>query len=89
MLRFVKAHACGNDFIYVEKDDVRDVALAPLAREICDRHTGVGADGLIVYEPTSGGASMQLFNADGSRAAVSGNGVRALGALLYEGQWLR
>ena len=82
MLRFVKAHAYGNDFLYVEWDAVRDVALAPLAREICDRHTGVGADGLIVYEPTSGGASMQLFNADGSRAEVSGNGVRALGALL-------
>ena len=58
------------------------VALDALAREMCDRHTGIGADGLIVYEPTADGASMRLFNADGSRAEVSGNGVRGLAALL-------
>jgi len=52
------------------------------ARELCDRHTGIGADGLIVYEPTGDGASMRLFNADGSRAEVSGNGLRGLAALL-------
>jgi diaminopimelate epimerase len=62
--------------------DISGIRLESFAKEICDRHTGVGADGLIVYEPTPGGASMQLFNADGSRAEVSGNGVRALGALL-------
>jgi diaminopimelate epimerase len=50
---------------------------------MCDRHTGIGADGLIVYEPTVAGATMQLFNADGSRAEVSGNGVRGLAALLW------
>ena len=49
---------------------------------MCDRHTGVGADGLIVYERTGQGASMRLFNADGGRAEVSGNGVRGLAALL-------
>ena len=49
---------------------------------MCDRHTGIGADGLIVYEPTPDGASMRLFNADGSHAEVSGNGVRGLAALL-------
>src|SRR4051812_29543231 len=81
-MRFTKAHAYGNDFLYVPKDAVRDVALDVLAREICHRHTGIGADGLIVYERTSGGASMRLFNADGSRAEVSGNGVRGLGALM-------
>ena len=53
-----------------------------LAREMCDRHTGIGADGLIVFERTDTGAAMRLFNADGSRAEVSGNGVRALAALL-------
>lgn len=79
---FAKAHAYGNDFLYVERDAVAGVALVPLARAICDRHTGVGADGLIVYDRTALGASMVLLNADGSRAEVSGNGVRALGALL-------
>jgi diaminopimelate epimerase len=81
-VRFVKAHAYGNDFLYVEKNAVPGVQLDRLARELCDRHTGIGADGLIVYGRTSDGATMHLFNADGSHAEVSGNGVRALGALL-------
>lgn len=83
--RFAKAHAYGNDFLYVHASDVHDAALDRLAREMCDRHTGIGADGLIVYEHTGATASMRLFNADGSRAEVSGNGVRALGALLLDG----
>jgi diaminopimelate epimerase len=81
-MQFTKAHGYGNDFLYVRKDAVSGVALDVFARALCDRHAGIGADGLIVYEPTPGGASMRLFNADGSRAEVSGNGVRALGALL-------
>jgi diaminopimelate epimerase len=81
-VRFAKAHAYGNDFLYVRKDGTSGADLPALARELCDRHTGVGADGLIVYEPTASGALMRLFNADGSRAEVSGNGVRGLGALL-------
>src|SRR5213078_804455 len=47
-----------------------------------ERHTGAGADGLIAYEAVDGGASMRLLNADGSRAEVSGNGVRGLAAIL-------
>jgi diaminopimelate epimerase len=81
-MRFTKAHAYGNDFIYVLTPDAGGAPLDILARELCDRHTGVGADGLIVYDPTPEGASMRLFNADGSRSEVSGNGVRGLGALL-------
>jgi diaminopimelate epimerase len=81
-MRFSKAHAYGNDFLYVRSADVAGRALDGLAREICDRHAGAGADGLIVWEPTPDGAAMRLFNADGSRSEVSGNGVRGLGALL-------
>src|SRR5438093_10244286 len=81
-MRFIKAHAYGNDFLYVERTSVPRVPLDRLACEICDRHTGIGADGLIVYAPAPGGASMQLFNADGSPSEVSGNGVRGLAALL-------
>jgi len=84
-MQFTKAHAYGNDFLYVLSQEVRGAAvetLGALARELCDRQTGIGADGLVVYDPTSEGASMRLFNADGSRAEVSGNGVRGLGALL-------
>ncbi|MGB7218236.1 MAG: diaminopimelate epimerase [Vicinamibacterales bacterium] len=81
-MRFLKAHAYGNDFLYVAKEAARGRSPEALARALCDRHTGIGADGLILYERAADGASMQLFNADGSRAEVSGNGVRALGALL-------
>ena len=82
MLRFAKAHAYGNDFLYVKAEDVAGARLDALAREMCDRHTGVGADGLIVYQPGREEVGMRLLNADGSRAEVSGNGVRALAALL-------
>jgi diaminopimelate epimerase len=84
MIPFAKAHAYGNDFLYVPERDVAEVRLDVLAREMCDRHAGLGADGLIVYEPTAGGATMRLFNADGGRAEVSGNGVRGLAALLAQ-----
>ena len=83
MMKFAKAHAYGNDFLYIRTRDVASgVALDALARELCERHTGIGAAGLILYEPTSDGASMRLLNADGSRSEVSGNGVRGLAALL-------
>jgi diaminopimelate epimerase len=51
-----------------------------LARALCDRHQGIGADGLILYEFRTDGASMRLFNADGSPSELSGNGVRCLAA---------
>ncbi len=85
MIKFTKAHGYGNDFLYVEEADVAGVALPALTREMCDRHSGVGADGLIVYRRTPAGGSMRLFNADGGRAEVSGNGVRGLAALLLQG----
>jgi diaminopimelate epimerase len=82
MIAFAKAHAYGNDFLYVRGDEARGAAPDALARAMCERHTGVGADGLILYERTPDGAAMRLFNADGSRSEVSGNGVRGLAALL-------
>lgn len=85
MIPFAKAHAYGNDFLYVRDGSVRDRspdALAALARTMCDRHAGVGADGLMLYTPAADGATMRLLNADGSRSEVSGNGVRGLAAIL-------
>jgi diaminopimelate epimerase len=82
-MQFAKAHAYGNDFVYIRSENVAPgVALDALARELCDRHTGIGADGLILYEPAPEGASLRLLNADGSWSEVSGNGVRGLAALL-------
>jgi diaminopimelate epimerase len=81
-MHVIKAHAYGNDFLYARADDVRGQDAPALARTICDRHRGIGADGLILYRPTPRGATMQLLNADGSVAEVSGNGVRALAAII-------
>lgn len=82
MLEFIKAHAYGNDFLFVVRHAVLERDIVSLARTLCDRHTGIGADGLIVYDLTERGASMRLRNADGSRAEVSGNGVRCLAAIV-------
>lgn len=80
-ITLVKAHAFGNDFLLTEARGITTVTdVSRFAREVCDRHRGIGADGLIVYRTTPGGASMKLLNADGSRSEVSGNGVRCLGA---------
>jgi len=84
MIRFAKAHAYGNDFLYVLESEIENTSLNALAREMCDRHTGIGADGLIAYTSRLDGATMRLCNADGSRAEVSGNGVRALAAILAQ-----
>lgn len=82
-LPVVKTHAFGNDFLLVREGDLAGVANRPaLARALCDRHRGIGADGLIAYADTPRGAAMTLLNADGSHSEVSGNGVRCLGAWL-------
>jgi diaminopimelate epimerase len=82
MIEFSKAHAYGNDFLYVRDSDIVGIAVDRLAREMCDRHAGVGADGLMLFTPTPEGATMRLLNADGSPSEVSGNGVRGLGTIL-------
>jgi diaminopimelate epimerase len=84
-VRVTKAHAYGNDFLFVPTADVHGDC-ADLARRLCHRHHGVGGDGLIVYELRPGGATMQILNADGSRSELSGNGLRCLAALVARAQ---
>lgn len=83
-LPIVKAHAYGNDFLFARAADVAAAGVDPanLARAVCDRHRGIGADGLGLYEMASDGAAMGLLNADGSHSEVSGNGVRCLATLV-------
>lgn len=82
-MTLVKAHAYGNDFLLLPEQEVKpNTDRAALARELCDRHRGVGADGLIAYADGPRGARMALLNADGSYSEVSGNGVRCLAAWL-------
>lgn len=81
-MRLTKAHAYGNDFLFVEWDAIGERDASALARRLCARHTGVGADGLILYGLVDGGATMRLINADGSPSELSGNGLRCLAALV-------
>jgi diaminopimelate epimerase len=86
----VKAHAYGNDFLLMQEQEVPPAADRPaLSRALCERHRGLGADGLITYADGPRGARMQLLNADGSYSEVSGNGVRCLAAWLARTRSLR
>lgn len=78
----IKAHAYGNDFLFVPEGQAAGRERAELARSLCDRHRGIGADGLVFYRLTPRGATMMLLNADGSPSEVSGNGVRCLAAIV-------
>jgi diaminopimelate epimerase len=84
MLPVIKAQAYGNDFLYVDEQDAQGRDRPGMARQLCERHTGIGADGVILYRRTVRGAAMRLFNADGSYSEVSGNGLRGLGAVLLD-----
>jgi diaminopimelate epimerase len=86
-MRVVKAHAYGNDFLLVPAKEVEGHA-PELVRSLCDRHSGVGADGLVLFELRHRGARMRLFNADGSPSELSGNGLRCLAALVARDQSL-
>jgi len=82
-MNLVKAHAYGNDFLLVEEQSAPPLAeRAELARALCNRHRGIGADGVIFFSDGPRGASMRLLNADGSPSEISGNGVRCLAAWL-------
>lgn len=83
MLPVAKAHAYGNDFLFVPQESAESHDPQELARALCARHTGLGGDGLIFYAVAPDGtARMRLFNADGSRSELSGNGLRCLAALV-------
>jgi diaminopimelate epimerase len=80
-----KMHGTGNDYVYVDCRE-RDVADPPrLARAVSRRHHGIGADGLILIRPaTDAECRMEMYNADGSRAQMCGNGVRCVGKFVYD-----
>jgi diaminopimelate epimerase len=82
---FVKASACGNDFLLIDfhkiKGEEAGADLAAFTRRICDRHEGVGADGVEwMYPHATADVEIRLINADGSAAEISGNGTRCVAA---------
>jgi diaminopimelate epimerase len=91
MMRLEKYQGLGNDFLIVLDDDATQPVDEATARALCDRHLGVGADGVIratKADPTTGAqAVMALRNADGSPAETSGNGLRCLARALVDARW--
>ncbi len=80
-LFFAKYHGLGNDFVIVDYDEVDTFDLDKLAVTLCNRHTGIGADGLVVVKHHPLG--MLFYNSDGSTARMCGNGIRCLAHYLY------
>jgi diaminopimelate epimerase len=85
-MKFTKLHSLGNDFLVIFGDAPAGLPPADLARRICDRHTGAGADGLLlisIKDRDEGRVGFRIFNADGTEAEISGNGLRCAAAFLY------
>ena len=86
-LNFIKMHGLGNDFVVIDSrsEKTEGIDLPQLAREMCDRHFGVGADGVLIVHPsTKAQYQMQIFNPDGSEPEMCGNGIRCFAKYVYE-----
>jgi diaminopimelate epimerase len=84
-LPFVKMHGCGNDYIYVVANEIRPAEPASLSQRISDRRFGIGGDGLIMLCPSAkADVRMEMYNADGSRGEMCGNGIRCVARLYHE-----
>lgn len=84
-MKFTKMHGCGNDYVYVNafQEHMDDESMA--ARIVSDRHFGVGGDGMIVIAPSQkADFEMRMYNADGTRAEMCGNGIRCVGKYVYD-----
>jgi len=84
-MKFTKMHGCGNDYVYVNcfEEQVADPEKAAIL--VSDRHFGIGADGLILIRPTDkADFEMEMYNADGSRGAMCGNGIRCVAKYVYD-----
>ena len=85
-MRFTKMQGAGNDYVYVNcVDQPPPSDPAALAREVSDRHFGIGSDGLILINPSKmADVRMQMFNADGSESQMCGNGIRCVAKFAYD-----
>ncbi len=89
MLRFEKYHGAGNDFIIVNERDLIEKGIPDyneLAAQVCDRHFGIGADGLLILKYVAGMPYMFYYNSDGSQAPMCGNGIRCFSHYLKNNQ---
>lgn len=84
-MKFTKMHGCGNDYIYIDcfKETVTNESA--LAIKLSDRHFGIGGDGIILIKKgTKADFEMVMYNADGSRGAMCGNGIRCVAKYVYD-----
>ncbi len=84
-MKFTKMHGAGNDYVYVDctKNDLNNPS--EIAIKVSDRHFGIGSDGLILIKPSDkADFFMDMYNADGSRGKMCGNGIRCVGKFVYD-----
>lgn len=94
MIQFTKMHGLGNDYIYINNLNASNIIERPqipaFTRYICNRHFGVGADGIILIKPSKiADLKMEIYNSDGSQAQMCGNGIRCFGKYVYDTGILR
>lgn len=86
-MKFTKMHGCGNDYIYVNgfEEKIPTEDKPELARRLSDRHFGIGGDGVIFINPSEeADFEMEMYNADGSRSEMCGNGIRCVAKYVYD-----
>lgn len=84
-MHFTKWQGCGNDFVLIDCRERELADYAAFARKVCDRHFGIGGDGVLVILPSDqADFRMRIFNTDGSEAEMCGNGIRCFARYLYE-----
>ena len=84
-MKFTKMHGIGNDYVYVNCFEEKLTDPAAAARFVSDRHFGIGSDGLILICPSEkADVKMEMYNADGSRGAMCGNGIRCVAKYTYD-----
>ena len=85
-MKFTKMHGCGNDYVYIDCTKMQIKGnIGDLAVKISDRHFGVGSDGLILIKPSDmADFFMDMYNSDGSRGKMCGNGIRCVGKFVYD-----
>lgn len=86
-IQFTKMHGCGNDYVYINgfTQHVPQEQKAEFVRKISDRHFGIGSDGAIFINPAKeADFEMEMYNADGSRSEMCGNGMRCVGKYVYD-----
>lgn len=87
MIKFTKMHGCGNDYVYVNgfTEQLSKEEKPDWVRKVSDRHFGIGSDGAIFINPSSNADfEMEMYNADGSRSEMCGNGIRCVGKYVYD-----